>query len=676
MSEHLHPYLRFDSLVVGAANRLAATAARSVAESPGTGYNPLFVYADPGLGKTHLLMAIGHRALEINSGLRVEYLTLDDFVEAFHTALAAGQGEAYRRHVGDADLLLLDDVQFLAHRREMQAELIRLTDVMQTEQHQIVLASDRPPIDIEALDDRLIRRFAGGLVVDISVPDFETRAAILARRAQERDITFDKDVVDAVAGLKFTNVRELIGALNRLIAQQAVTDTPIGALEAVELLRTVPGVPEAMERAGTGAEDVTAPLEAPVPDALSPAAVQDDDTGPEPGDEFGSFLSEVVATVSHQVESWRSTVAAAILRWEGEGYHTSRLERLLEGELADDVDSVLESYEADVGRLQALAEEAESIGSDVAGSSVFRDPDQVAVAEELVAEVRAGTTPPPAPSLLWKLHELCESGGNRVALHSAKTVTAEPGGRYNPLVIIGGSGRGKTHLLHGIGNELAARAGAVVACVDAHDFTAELIDAVDNDRVTQWRARYENASAFLLDDVHLVADKERTQEMLFILFNKFLTDERQLVFTSAVPLADLTGVEPRLLTRLEGGLVVELPPPEREIRQEVAGRLLRAKLDLEDDELSAYLASRPVESVRSLHGLVQRVLTAAEVQEVAPSAALAREILEGPAAKRSTERRRVRSSGIVAPTAGGPRSREKMVWTWPDAGDRVMEEWR
>lgn len=676
MSDHLHPYFRFDSMVVGAANRLAVTAARSVAESPGTGYNPLFVYADPGLGKTHLLMAIGHRALEINSNLRVEYLTLDDFVEAFHTAVAAGQGEAYRRHVGDADLLLLDDVQFLAHRREMQAELIRLTDVMQTEQRQIVLTSDRPPVDIEALDDRLIRRFAGGLVVDIGTPDYETRAAILARRAQERDVTFDKDVVDAVAGLQFTNVRELIGALNRLIAQQAVSDTPIGALEAVAFLKNIPGVPEAVDRGTTLPVGDDTPQEAITTEALAVATAEDGDEETNLGDEFGSFLSEVVATVSDQVESWRSKVAAAILRWEGEGYRTTRLELLLEGELSDDLESVLEAFDTDVGRLQDLAHEAEEMGSAVAGSAVFRDPDKVAVAEGLVAEARAGTTPPPGPSPLWRLEELFESGGNRVALRSGVAVTEEPGVRYNPLVIIGGSGRGKTHLLHGIGNELAKEAGSRVACLDAHDFIAELIDAVDNERVTQWRARYENASAFLLDDVHLVANKDRTQEMLFILFNKFLADERQMVFTSAVPLAELTGVEPRLLTRLEGGLVVELPPPEREIRQEVAARLLRAKLDLEDAELSAYLASRPVESVRSLHGLVQRVLTAAEVQEVVASAALAREILEGPPSKRSSDRRRVRSSGIVAPTAGGPRSREKMIWTWPDAGGRVIEEWR
>ncbi|MEE8360748.1 MAG: DnaA/Hda family protein [Gemmatimonadales bacterium] len=674
MSDRLHPYFRFDSLVVGAANRLAATAARSVAESPGAGYNPLFVYADPGLGKTHLLMAIGHLALEINPNLRVEYLTLDDFVEAFHTALAAGQGDAYRRHVGEADLLLLDDVQFLAHRREMQAELIRLTDYMQTEERQIVLASDRPPAEIEALDDRLIRRFAGGLIVDIAAPDFETRAAILSRRAQERKATFDRDVVDAVAGLPFSNVRELIGALNRLIALQAVEKTPLGAMEAVAFLQgekdpPTHDLPVPVVVAASPPPEVPVSVEA----AANVRSAASDEAA---ADEFGSFLSEVVATVSHQVESWRSRVAEHILRWEGQGYRTARLEALLEEDVPADIDVVLEAYQRDIDRLQELASEAEALASDIAGSAVFRDPDQVAAAEDLVARAQEGVTSPPGPSPLWQLEDLVESGGNRIALRSASAVAQDPGVKYNPLVIVGGSGRGKTHLLHGIGNVLAAREGAVVACLDAADFTSQLIDALEQERVAQWRTRYQRATALLIDDVNLLAGKERTQEELYLLFNKMQADDRQMVFTSAVPLAELTGIEPRLLTRLEGGLVVELPAPERDIRLAVADRLLRAKLDLEDDELAAYLASRPVESVRSLHGLVQRVLTAAEVQNTTPTAALAREVLEGPPGRRPARPRRVRSSGIVPPTAGGPRSHEKMVWTWPDAGDRVIEEWR
>ncbi|HSJ75903.1 MAG TPA: DnaA/Hda family protein, partial [Gemmatimonadales bacterium] len=139
MTATLNPLYRFDTLVVGAANRLAFTAAKAVAESPGTVYNPLFIYARPGLGKTHLLMGIGHAARAINPRLTVEYLTLDEFVESFHAAVAAGQGEAYRRRFSDVDLLLVDDVQFLTHRREMQAELLRLSDALQTTNRQIVL---------------------------------------------------------------------------------------------------------------------------------------------------------------------------------------------------------------------------------------------------------------------------------------------------------------------------------------------------------------------------------------------------------------------------------------------------------------------------------------------------------------------------------------------------------
>jgi len=664
MSGRLHGPFRFDRLVVGAANRLAVTAARTVAESPGSVYNPLFVYADPGLGKTHLLVAIGHQASEINTGVRVEYLTLDEFVEAFHTAVAAGQGDAYRRHVAEADVLLLDDVQFLAHRREMQAELIRLLDLMQTGERQIVLASDRPPAEIEALDDRLIRRFAGGLVVDIARPDFETRAAILQRKAQELDAGFDAQLITEVARHEYVNVRELLGALNRLVALQAVSDGPIGPSEAVAFLR--------------GAEAVEPGTEPEMgePPAPEPAMIASADAGGAGGDEFGSFLSEVVATVADQVDAWRQRVAAAILRWEGEGYRTTRLERLLEAEIPEDPEPVLTQYEHDVSRLEELAQEATDVSSDLGGNAVFRDPDQVAEAEALVERARAGANPPPAPSPLWQFEELVEGGGNRMALRSGATVAAEPGTRYNPLVIVGGSGRGKTHLLHGIGNAIAARTDAVVACLAAHDFIAELIEALERDRVQAWRARYYRATAFLLDDVHLLAGKERTQEELYLLFNRFSEDERQLVFTSAVPLAQLEEVEPRLLTRLEGGLVVELPAPDREVRYEVAARLLRARLDIEDGELANYLASRPVESIRSLHGVVQRVVNAAEVKQVVPTAALARELLEGPAVQPPGRTRRMRASGVIVPAAGGVRNPEKMVWQWPTAVDRVIEEWR
>ena len=643
MSATLNPLYRFDTLVVGAANRLAFTAAKAVAESPGTVYNPLFVYARPGLGKTHLLMGIGHAARAINPRLSVEYLTLDEFVESFHAAIAAGQGEAYRRRFIDVDLLLVDDVQFLTHRREMQSELLRLTDALQSANRQIVLTSDRPPSEIEALDERLIRRFAGGLVIDVASPDYETRVAILRRKAEERRATFGGGVLEAVASLAIDNVRELLGALNRLVAFQAVSDTPLQPAQA----RALAGGSDAVEAAA----------------------------GEQQPDEFGDFLSDISATVAQQVDSWRTKVAGAILRWEGEGFSTSRLEALLQQEMTVDPEEVLRKFESDVARLRALHAEAAELAPDLAGSTAFRDPDDIPGAQTLTDRARQGAHPPPSPSPLWKLDDLVEAAGNRMALQAGRAVVAEPAVRYNPLVIVGASGVGKTHLLHALGNALAAGGKTPVACLSAHELTSELIEAIDRNAVGAWRARYRGAGAFLLDDVHLMANKDRSQDELFVLFNFLIEAGRQMIFTSTVPLSELTGVEARLRTRLEGGLVVDLPAPDREIKHQVLERLVLEKAGAPDAELVDYLGSRPADSVRAVHGLFQRVLNAAESQGGTPTVALAREVLEAPAPKPPRRPVATRSSGVVAP-ASGARSREKVVWEWPDVGDRIVEEWR
>lgn len=649
MTVTLNPLYRFDTFVVGAANRLAVTASKAVAESPGTVYNPLFIYARPGLGKTHLLMGIGHAARTINPRLSVEYLTLDEFIEAFHAAIAAGHGAAYRQRFLDVDLLLVDDVQFLTHRREMQAELLRLTDALQAANRQIVLTSDRPPAEIEALDDRLIRRFAGGLVIDVSGPDYETRVAILRRKAEERRASFAAGVLDAVAGLEIDNVRELLGALNRLIAFQSVSDAP---LTAVEARRLIGGETERTERTEK---------------ASSPSSPS----------EFDDFLSEITATVTQQVDAWRTKVGAAILRWEGEGFRITRLQELLEREMVTDPEALIRDFETDIARLQEMQAEAAELAPELAGSPAFKDTGDLAAAETALQRVREGTHPPPAPSPLWTMDDLIESAGNRMALEASRSISAAPGVRYNPLVIVGATGVGKTHLLHAIGNVLAG-SGGPVACLSASEFTSELIDSIDRDAVPVWRARYRRASAFLLDDVHLAAETDRTQDELFVLFNQFAESGRQMIFTSAVPIASLERLEARLRTRLEGGLVVELPAPDPDIRERVIARDLVARLGATDQALATYLASRPAESVRAAQGLVQRVLATADERQIAPTAALAREVLEGlaPVPVEPPRRAPARSSGIVAPTAGGARSREKMIWEWPAVGDRIVEEWR
>jgi chromosomal replication initiation ATPase DnaA len=552
-------------------------------------------------------------------------------------------------------VLLVDDVQFLTHRREMQAELLRLTDALQTTNRQIVLTSDRPPAEIEALDERLIRRFAGGLIIDVASPDYETRVAILRRKAEERRATFGPGVLEAVGTLGIDNVRELLGALNRLIAFQAVSEQPL-APEQARLL--VGGEVEVAEPQASAA----APAEAAAPAAAA--------------SEFDDFLSEVSATVAQQVDAWRGKVTAAVLRWQGEGFRTAQLEALLTQEMVNDPERALREFEEDAQRLQFMQAEAAALAPELAGSAAFRDPANLEAAQEALRQAREEGAPPPAPSPLWRLDSVVETAANRVVLEAIRTVAKEPGGRYNPLVLVGGAAVGKTHLLHAVGNALAERGGPV-ACLSAPEFTGELIQAIDRDAIAAWRARYRRASAFLLDDVHLIAAKDRTQDELFVLFNALIDAGRQLVFTSAGPLDGLMGVEPRLRSRLEGGLVVELPAPDAAVRERVLLRDLEAKLGAADAELAGYLASRPAESIRAAQALLDRVLSAATAKGVPPTAALAREVIEGLApAPAASKRSAGRSSGLVAAGAPATRSREKMVWEWPEVSERVIEEWR
>ena len=651
MTSALNPRFSFETFVVGSANRLAVTAGRTVAENPGSAYNPLFIYSGSGLGKTHVMMAIGHAAKTIASQLNIEYLTLDEYVEAFHAAIAAGQGDAFRRRFQNVDILLVDDVQFLTNRKEMQAELLRLTEALQQSGHQIVLASDRPPAEIADLDERLISRFSGGLVVDIGIPDYETRVAILRRKAEERGSKFQPGVLETIAKVEYPNVRELMGALNRLIAFQAVNDSPINAEAASKVLG--------------------------IPTAASPSVASSSVASPSvaSSDEFSQFLTDVTVTVGKAVEAWRARVTEAVMRWEGEGYRTGRLEKLLEQETPAAVDEAIAGYVQDVERLKALESEVAVLDPQAAGGKVFRDPDHMNEAEAAAEKVRDGAAPPPAPSAAFPFESYVAGPSNDVALKAVRDVIAKPGKKYNPLVIVGKSGLGKTHLLNAVGLELAKKKkNVVVACLSTQAFVDELIAAIDGNRVDWWRARYRRATALLLDDIQLLAGKERTQEELFNLFNQFLDGDRQLVFTAPAHPNTLDGLEERIVSRLEGGLVAEIAEPDKELRRSVLERLLTQQRVPLEPALVDYLADRPIDSVRSLTGVVQRVVEAAAAQDGPVTAGLAREVLEGaPPPRRTTG---LRTSGIVVSSAGGVRSREKMVWDWPSAGDRVIEDLR
>jgi chromosomal replication initiator protein len=208
----------FDNFVVGQSNRLAYAGAFAVAEKPGRKYNPLFIYGDSGLGKTHLLQAIANAIRDSGAATTISYVTSQEFAERFVAALQHGRMESFRKSIRQADVWLLDDVQFIAGKDKTQEELFHSFNQLQHVGKQIVLTSDRPPRDLYGLEDRLRSRFEGGLVADIMPPDTETRTAIVRQKAEAEGVPLSMEVCECIAASVAGNVRALEGALTKIIA--------------------------------------------------------------------------------------------------------------------------------------------------------------------------------------------------------------------------------------------------------------------------------------------------------------------------------------------------------------------------------------------------------------------------------------------------------------------------
>ena len=208
----------FRSFVVGKGNELAFAAACRVAKEPGQKYNPLFLYGGVGLGKTHLLQAVGNELLNGAPNLRMAYITSEQFTNDFVAAIKAGTIDKFKNKYRTVDLLLVDDIQFIGGKEQTQEEFFHTFNALRDNEKQIVLTSDRPPKAIPALEERLISRFEWGMIVDIGTPDLETRMAILQTKSQERGINLSSEVLRQIAINVQSNVRELEGALNKIVA--------------------------------------------------------------------------------------------------------------------------------------------------------------------------------------------------------------------------------------------------------------------------------------------------------------------------------------------------------------------------------------------------------------------------------------------------------------------------
>ena len=226
-NSNLNPKYTFDNFVVGNSNDFARAAALAVAEAPATSYNPLFIYGGPGLGKTHLMHAIGNEIIRNNKNSKVLYVTSEKFTNQLINAIKDNKNEDFRNKYRNIDVLLIDDIQFIAGKERIQEEFFHTFNSLHENRKQIILSSDRPPKDIQPLEDRLRNRFEWGLIADISNPDYETRMAILQKKAQLENIIIDNEILSNIASKIDNNIRELEGALNKLIALSSLTNSPI-----------------------------------------------------------------------------------------------------------------------------------------------------------------------------------------------------------------------------------------------------------------------------------------------------------------------------------------------------------------------------------------------------------------------------------------------------------------
>ncbi|RMH14983.1 MAG: hypothetical protein D6701_10590 [Gemmatimonadetes bacterium] len=652
VSSDLDPRFTFESFVVGPANRLACAAARRAADSPGASYNPLFIYSDSGLGKSHILSAIAHYAIRVHPEHGVRYVAVESFLEELSRAIAAGEQDRLRERYEELDILLLDDVQFLTGQTEAQEMLLRLLDHLSAHGSQIVLASDRAPSDIDGLDVRLVSRFSGGLIVDIGRPEYETRVAILRRKAEERGQTLLPGVAEVVARAEFKNVRELAGALNKIIAVQELEGRQVDKDEVRPLLGLGP------EPAGAGPDSGVSA------DALM--------------DEFGAFIQELSSTVASKVEHeeapWRRLLRQTAETFEADGYSATRLRRMLESDKApDDPQAVVDRYRADIQALRQIGRELDRVGNPwpEAAIGLLKDPERVEEAASLLASARERVRPFPIIGEGPDLDQIAEHFPT-LAVNAARKMLAPKRPEFNPLYLWSPDPLQAQGLLGAMGRSFIAEDPMRrVAITSAAEFAEDFIRALSQGVAGAWRERWWTVDLLLVYGAEALSETERAQDEFFHLFEAANRRGARVVIAADRPPSGIHSIDDRLRSRFEGGLVVEarsdtLPPALCELNlQEAPPEYIQ-----DEDPWRSFERPKVADAViPPLEELQQGERGGLFLEGVDPETGEAVAAPEGGTSP---------AAAAAQATPTGQRawrpSRERVVWDWPSIEDRIVED--
>jgi chromosomal replication initiation ATPase DnaA len=453
-------------------------------------------------------------------------MALEEYLEKLESSLHAGQRDG---RFDDLDILLLDDVQFLTGQPEAQEMLLKTLDQLSAAGGQIVLASDRPPADIDGLDARLLSRFSGGLIVDLGPPEYETRVAIVRKKAAERGQKLQEGVAEAVAKAPFKNVRELGGVLNKIFATQDLEGRLVASGEVSKLLQQQSGA----TTLGKGS------------------------------DEFGSFLSDLASTVAQAVEKteepWRKAFRETVDSADRQGFSVQRLAAYQAGAEPKGWEKILEAFKADIQRLHEIDNELQRLGNPwpEAAQGVLVDPDRLEEAEALLASVRERQRPFPKLGDGPQLHDL--SGFEPMALKAAAQLVATERPEYNPLFVWASKEALGRTLLAAVGRSYReAFPGQRLAVGSLASFAEDFIRALGDGVAGAWRERWWTVDLLLVHGLQELSSLERAKDEFFHLFEALKRRGARMMLVADRAPSAIANLDDRLRSRFEGGLVLEI----------------------------------------------------------------------------------------------------------------------